>query len=131
MTLETPDNKSNAGGTSNYLIDRLKAILATSTGINRIIHRPWKNEERVKIFGNRKYCNQAFDLLSIGACNPVPYFVINLSDLPKELRTELSSLDKHTRQFVLKQAVSRIFEDINSDLFHSSISRVLKVKFEV
>lgn len=127
MTLEQP-----AGYTSDYLIDKLKAILATMIGIDTLsrIYRPWLNDKRVAIYGDRKYYNEAFDLLSIGAYNPVPFFIINLSDLPERLRTELSSLDKQTRQFVLKQAVGRIFEDINSDLFHNSISRVLKVKFE-
>ena len=94
------------------------------------IYRPWLNDKRVAIYGDRKYYNEAFDLLSIGAYNPGPFFIINLSDLPERLRTELSSLDKQTRQLVPKQAVGRIFEDINSDLFHNSISRVLKVKFE-
>ena len=114
MTLEQPDNKSNSVWTSNYLIDRLKSYLA-----------------KVDDKSDRKYYNQAFSLLRIGAYNPVPYFIINLSDLTQDLRKELSSLDKQTRQFVLKQVVGRIFEDINSDLFHNSISRVLRVKFEV
>ncbi len=116
--------------TSNYLIDRLKAILAKTTGENNLIHRPWLNEKRKAVFGDRKYYNQAFDLLSIGALEPVPYFIINLSDLDHEIRSELSGLSKNSRQFVLKQAVGRIFEDINSDLFHKSISKVLRVKFE-
>lgn len=122
-------NEGDESSTSNYLIDKLKAILATTIGINVIIYRPWLND-KPKIYGDRKYYNQAFDLLTIGACNPVPFFIINLSDLTQELRKELSGLDIQTRQFVLKQAVGRIFEDVNSDLFHNSISRVLKVKFE-
>jgi hypothetical protein len=109
--------------TTNYLIDRLKFHLSKNT-ISEA------EREECKIFGDRKYYNQAFDLLRIGAYKPTPYFIINLSDLSKELRKELSSLDKLTRQFVLKQTVGRIFEDINSDLFHKSISRVLQVKFE-
>jgi hypothetical protein len=127
LTLEQP-----AGYTSDYLIDKLKAILATTIGVNTlsIIYRRWLNDKRVAIYGDRKYYNQAFDLLNVGAYKPTPYFIINLSDLTRELRSELSSLEKQTRQFVLKQAVGRIFEDINSDLFHNSISRVLKVKFE-
>lgn len=50
--------------------------------------------------------------------------------MSEDLRKELSSLDKQSRQFVLKQAIGRIFEDINADLFHKSISKVLQVKFE-
>ena len=40
---------------------------------------------------------------------------------------ELSQLDEKDRKFVLKQAVSRIFEDINFNLYHDSISANLKV----
>jgi hypothetical protein len=122
-------NNSFAAVTTNCLIDWLKSHLAKVIGINT---REVSYRELIQrqIFGDRKYYNQALDLLRIGAYKPVPYFIINLADLTQELRSELSSLDKQTRQFVLKQAVGRIFEDINSDLFHNSISRVLKVKFE-
>ena len=51
-----------------------------------------------------------------------------VSDLLPELLKELSILDKKDRKFVLKQAVGRIFEDINSELYHNSISRVLEVR---
>ena len=40
---------------------------------------------------------------------------------------ELSQLDEKDRTFVLKQAVGGIFEDINFDLYHDSISANLKV----
>jgi hypothetical protein len=99
------------------LVDLLKYHLATVVG------------EEGK-YNNRKYYNQAFGLLRIGAYKPIPFFIINLSDLTLELREALSSLDIQSRQFVMKQAVGRIFEDINSELFHNSISGVLKVKFE-
>jgi hypothetical protein len=116
-------------GTTSYLIDRLKYHLSKVVGVeNR--SKEDKELKQHRIFGDRKYYNQAFDLLGIGAYKPVPYFIINLSDLSEELRKELSSLDKQSRQFVLKQAIGRIFEDVNSGLFHKSISRVLQVKFE-
>jgi hypothetical protein len=69
-------------------------------------------------------------LLIIGACKPVPAYIINLSDLTRELKTELSGLDIFSRKYVAKHAVGRVFEDIESDLYHNSISRVLEVKFE-
>jgi hypothetical protein len=116
-------------GTTTYLIDRLKYHLSKVVGVET---RSKEDNElkQHRIFGDRRYYNQAFDLLRIGAYKPVPYFIINLSDLSEELRKELSSLDKQSRQFVLKQAIGRIFEDVNSDLFHKSISRVLQVRFE-
>jgi hypothetical protein len=117
------------GGTTNYLIDRCKNHLARVVWVSDKEISARELEVRA-IFGDRKYYNQAFDMLRIGAYKPVPYYVVYLSDVTEELRKELSSLDKQTRQFILKQAVGRIFEDIDADLFHNSISRVLKVKFE-
>jgi len=39
-------------------------------------------------------------------------------------------LDEKDKKFVLKQAVGRIFEDINFDLYHDSISANLEVILE-
>lgn len=122
MTTELADEQ----WTSDYLIDRLKSHLSQVKGVNPVVHRPWL----VPIYGDRKYWNQAFDLLSIGALKPVPSFIIYLSDLTPKLRKELASLDKQSRRFVVVSAVGRIFEDINSKLYNNSVSRVLKVKFE-
>ena len=66
----------------------------------------------------------------IGAAKPAPEFVVNLSDLTFELLQALRDLDIITRDFVLKQAVARIFEDVNSGLYNNSISRNLRVKLE-
>jgi hypothetical protein len=56
-----------------------------------------------------------------------PPFKVSLSHLSPEMIYELSQLDKKDRKFVLKQAVSGIFEDINFNLYHDSISANLKV----
>ena len=80
------------------------------------------------LISNRHYVNQAFHYLKIGILRPVPEFLISLSDLSPKLVKELAALDKKTREFVLKQAVGRIFEDINAKLYHNSISRVLNVR---
>ncbi len=123
MTLEQASTS-----TPNYLIDRLKAILATTTGSNPIIHRPWLNEKRIAIYGDRKYYNEAFDFLSVGACKPVPKFIIYLSDI-SEIAAELFDLDRISLRYVSRQAVARLFEDIDSSLYHNSISKVLEVEF--
>ena len=51
----------------------------------------------------------------------------HLSHLSAEMIYELGQLDEQDRKFVLKQAVGRIFEDINFDLYHDSISANLEV----
>jgi len=108
------------GMTEACLVDRLKQNLATITIAT--ITSTEKN------YDNRKYYNHAHNLLKIGAFRPVTFFPVSVSDLWPELLKELSILDKTDRSFVLKQAVGRIFEDINSELYHNSISSVLEVK---
>ena len=56
-----------------------------------------------------------------------PTFKVSLSHLSPEIISELCELDSKDRRFVLTQAVSRIFEDINFDLYHDSISAKLEV----
>jgi hypothetical protein len=100
------------------LVDSLKQNLAGCITVT----------DTEKIYDNRKYYNQAHNLLKIGAFSSVPPFPVNVSDLYPELLKELRVLDNRDRCLVLKQAVGRIFEDINFRLYHNSISRVLKVR---
>ncbi len=79
---------------------------------------------------SRKYYNQARNMLWIGAAKPIPPYIVYLSDFSPRLIKELHILDTKDRQYVLKQAVGRIFEDIHPDLYHNSISRVLWVKLQ-
>jgi hypothetical protein len=57
----------------------------------------------------------------------VPPFKVSLSHLSPKILFELSQLDDKDTKFVLKQSVGRIFEDINFDLYHNSISEKLEV----
>ncbi len=67
-------------------------------------------------------------MLKIGVFRPVPSYTIHLSDLTPKIIRELYQLDVQDRGYVLKQAVGRIFEDVNSDIYHYSVFRVLKVQ---
>jgi hypothetical protein len=100
--------------TKSCLVDRVKKRLASI-------------ESEEGEYDNRKYYNQAHNLLKIGAFKHVPYFIINLTDLSPDLVIELYNLGDRDRAFVLKQAVGRIFEDVNFDIYHNSVSRALKV----
>jgi hypothetical protein len=104
--------------TKACLVDRLKQHLVSIEG-----------EEEGR-YDNRKYYNQAHDLLKIGRFRPVPHFQVSVSDLCPELLRELRVLDRWDRSFVLKQAVGRIFEDVNFEIYHNSVSRVLKVRLQ-
>lgn len=109
----------------SYMIDKLKQILAMTS--EKII-----NKYTGQITEYRKYYLQVLDMQKIGLLNPemTKPFVINLSDLPDKVKIELQSLDKLERGYVIRQAVARLFEDVNSRLYHDSISRVLKVVLE-
>lgn len=76
-----------------------------------------------------KYYNQAFALRKwIPIAKPAPKFVINLSDLSTRLVAELRCLENP--QEVLKEAVGRIFENIDERQYHQSIARKLKVRLQ-
>jgi hypothetical protein len=123
--LEDKFDDNNETWTESYLVDRLKQRLATVEDVSTII----PSIGNKSVFDKRKYHNQAHNLLIIGACNPVPSFIIYLSDLSSRLTKELHGLeDDEDRNYVLHQAVGRIFEDLNFELYHNSISRVLKVE---
>ena len=105
--------------TISSTIDEIKKILASI--------RSTDSEERN--CDERLYYYQAYDFQKLGLYKRgyVPTFKIKLNHLPHDIIYELSTFDANTRRFVLKQAVSRIFEDINFDLYHNSISNRLEV----
>jgi hypothetical protein len=104
---------------TSYLIDHLKQHLATYTEVIT------NNQGETAVV--RPYCDQAFRLLKIGRYNPPPPYIINFSHLTSRLQTELNQLHGIDLIYVLKQAVSRIFEDINLGIYHNSVSRVLRI----
>lgn len=109
--------------TKNYLVDHLKQHLATF----EVAITPSDDK---RVYDNRRYYQQAHESLIVGVLKPAPPFVIYLSDLSPKIIRELYGLDRESRKYVLKQAVGRIFEDVNSGLYHSSISKVLEVKLK-
>ena len=83
-----------------------------------------------KILDNRKYYyrfSQHYKKISL--LERVPYIKVSLQDLSLDSIKALLLLVPEERKYVLKQAVGRIFEDINFKMYHDSILSVLKVKF--
>lgn len=116
--------------TDNYLIYRLKEHLATipiSASYRTDLLDWYPKGHPNKAIDPRKYYNQCFHFLKIGCLKPVPRYLVSLSELSPRLVKELADLDKSDRNYVLKQAVALIFQEINNELYHNSISRVLKV----
>jgi hypothetical protein len=100
--------------TTNFNIQRLKHELAT-----------------FELEGKRTYYEQAQYLMyRIPVYKPVPIYKITWDHLDKRMQHELEGLDKITLRFVLRQAVGRIFEDIDCSYYHTSISKLLEVNFQ-
>ena len=78
---------------------------------------------------DRWYYYKAYHYQKLGLFlrKEAPPFKVRLSHLSPEMIYELSQLDEKDRRFILKQAIGRIFEEINFDLYHDSISAKLKV----
>ena len=87
------------------------------------------NSIEKKIYDDRWYYYKGYHYQKLGLFlrKDVPPFKVSLSHLSEEMIYELSQLDKNDRKFILKQAVGRIFEDINFNLYHDSISANLEV----
>jgi hypothetical protein len=125
-------NNNNDDWSKDYLIGRLKKHLAiVEIGPDDYINN-LGDKTNWDYLESRKYYNRAHHYLKIGAFSDRSvsiFFVVNLSDLTKRLIQELCQLvDERDRRLVLKQSVARIFEDINFELYHDSISKVLKVE---
>lgn len=75
----------------------------------------------------RKYEEQAKWLIHrIPVYRPTPAFIMNLSDLSTKIKEELADLDNETLDYVLKETIGRIFEDIGQRYFRLSVRRFLK-----
>ncbi len=115
---------SNERWTTEYLVDQLFMHLDSFTEII-------KNDQGQTLTVKKKYRRQAYDLLPrIPVAKPTPTFIINTSDLTPRLLQELKHSVKEERRYVVMQAVGRIFENIDSRLYHLSIARKLKVEFK-
>ena len=114
--------------TEEYLIEQIFLQLA---GTEQTIVNP-NNGKNIVI---SKYYRQASDLKDWiprtrqeGKKYSVPKFIINKSDLELRLIAELRSAENP--EYILKQAVGRIFENLDFKQYHLSIARNLKVRLE-
>ena len=104
-------------------------ISATIEKIKKVLASVKSTDLEENNIDEREYYYQAhhFQKLGLYKREDAPAFKVKLNHLPQDIIYELSTFDTNTRRFVLKQAVSRIFEDINFDLYHDSISSRLEV----
>lgn len=59
-------------------------------------------------------------------------FVINISDITPAIIKEIESIANSPKmlQYILTQAVGRIFENLDFEYYHLSVARNLRVRFE-
>ena len=109
--------------TTQKLIDELSLHLMR---IQEIL----TNDEGDKITV-RKYYRLAAELERwIPLARPPPEYPVDKSDLNDRLRKELLEeiTSEEARQYILNEAVGRIFENLNPERYHLSIARNLKVR---
>ncbi len=90
-------------------------------------------EENGRSIPVKKYYRQARELMKwIPIARPSPEFVINIRDLTPKVRKQIESIISchETLQYVIIQAVGRIFENLDFDYYHLNIVRNLRVRFE-
>jgi hypothetical protein len=78
----------------------------------------------------RKYEEQARKKMYWMAIPPHTVFIISLKDLDGKVKRELAKRDKGLRDFIIKQAVEKIFEMVDSRHFLLSAKQYLKVREE-
>jgi hypothetical protein len=124
--LQEKDGQEEDQWTTERLVDELLINLARTTEIITI-------KENGRSIPVKKYYRQARALMKwIPIGRPSPEFVINIGDLTPKVRKEIESIISYheTLQYVLIQAVGRIFENLDFEYYHLSIARKIKVKFE-
>lgn len=78
----------------------------------------------------RKYEEQARKNMYWMVMPPHVAFVINLKDLDGKVKRELAKRHKELRDFIIKQAVEKIFEQVDERYFLLSAKQYLKVELE-
>ena len=80
----------------------------------------------------RKYYRQGRDLIKwIPIAKPTPPFIIYISHLTLQVKTELDELalsSPDDLSYILRQAAGRIFENLDFSYYHLSVARSLKVR---
>jgi hypothetical protein len=79
----------------------------------------------------RFYEEQArYKMYRIPIFRPPPVFVVYLKHLDHRLKHEISTLDRENRDFVLREAISKIFCQLDERFFLLSVKPLLKWRLE-
>jgi hypothetical protein len=79
----------------------------------------------------RLYEEQArYKMYRVPVFRPPPFFVVYLKHLDDRLKKELANLDKESKDFVIREAIGRICEQVNKRYFLLSVKPLLKWRLE-
>ena len=94
----------------------VEEVHSCNTG-NGVLRRFYEEQARYKMY-------------RIPVFRPPPVYVVYLKHLDEGLKKELSNLDRESKDFVMKEAISRIFEQVDKRFFLLSVRPLLKWRFE-
>jgi hypothetical protein len=79
----------------------------------------------------RLYEEQArYKMYRIPVFRPPPIFIVYLKHLDDRLKKELTNLDRETKDFVMKEAIGRICEQVDKRFFLLSVKPLLRWRLE-
>ena len=79
----------------------------------------------------RLYEQQAiYKMYRVPIYRPPPVFVVHLKHLDYRLKQELAKLDKWSKDYVMKESIGRICEQVDKRFFLLSVKSLLKWKLE-
>jgi hypothetical protein len=115
------------------LVDELQLILCKVVEhITFTIENDGWGQSKTKTLTVHKYYRQARELMKWIPVAKPPEFVINASDLSPKIIEELEDRVDHlpTLRYIFKEAVGRIFENLDFDRYHLTIARNLRVRID-
>lgn len=126
-----PDHRSSVtfSSTLQSEIDAQDELWTTEAIIDELFLCLMKIKERKKNSTTWKYEQQAKQLIyKIPIHRPPPFFMIHLGDLTLRIKKELANLDEELLDYVMKEAIGRIFEQIDERYFLLSVRKLLRWK---
>lgn len=116
------------------IVDELQLNLCrTKEHITFSLKNDGWDESKTKTVTVHKYYRQARELMKwIPIARPVPEFVLSASDLSPKVVEELEARVDNPSifKYILKEAVGRIFENLDFNRYHLSFARHLRVRIE-
>jgi hypothetical protein len=112
-----------------------KAVFCMINSNKGFSDRKWVEEANRRNNGNgvlrRLYEQQAiYKMYRIPIYRPPPVFIVHLKHLDDRLKQELAKLDKWSKDYVMKEAIGKIFEHVDRRFYYLSAKPLLDWRLE-